>query len=116
VRKSVIASSLIAACTVLAPGAAWADHCVNVSRGAGNAVPWETTRGRWAYISPEVGSFWVFDTPDNFQGGKGDALLENTGACNAARLKGQTGGDVTIDSLNGIWSEDCVNEAAGIGG
>jgi hypothetical protein len=100
---------------VLAPAAAWADHCANVSRGAGNAVPWETVRGRWSYIAPDVGAIWVFDTPDNFHNGRSDGLLDGSGACNASRLQGQTKGDLTIDALNGIWSEDCVNRALGIG-
>jgi hypothetical protein len=110
--RKVLSAGIVAAAVVLSPAAAWADHCVNVSRGAGNAVPWETTRGRWSYIAPDVGAFWVFDTPDNFHGGTADALLENSGACNGSRLMGQTQGDLTIDALNGIWSEDCVNEAA----
>ena len=104
---------------VLAPAAAWADHCVNVSRGTGKAVPWETQRGRWFYIAPDVGAFWVFDTPDNFHGGTADALLEGTGACSASRLIAQTKGDIDIDTLNGIWSEECVNDAlldAGLAG
>jgi hypothetical protein len=93
------------------PTAAWADHCVNVSRGSTNATPWETQRGRWYYIEPDVGAFWVMDTPDNFHNGSADTLLEGTGACNAARLLGQTGGDITIDTLDGIWSEACVDGA-----
>lgn len=115
-RKRLLVPSIVAAVSVLSPAAAWADHCVNLSRGAGNAVPWETTRGRWAFIEPDFGPMWVFDTPDHFQNGKADALLQNSAACNSSRLLGQTKGDVTIDSLNGIWSEDCVNNAAGFGG
>jgi hypothetical protein len=112
-RRKLIAGAVLAAALATAPTAAWADHCVNVSRGQGNAVPWETTRGRWSYIEPEVGAFWVFDTPDHFHAGNADALLEGSAACNAARLQGQTGGQLTIDALNGIWSEECVNQAAG---
>lgn len=116
--KKASFSLAVAAGVVLAPAAAWADHCVNVSRGAGNATPWVTERGRWFFIAPDVGTFWVFDTPDNFQNGKGDALLQNSGACNSSRLSGQTKGalDFGVDALNGIWSEDCVNQAAGFGG
>ena len=113
-RHKLFAGAALTMALVLAPaGTAWADHCVNLSRGAANATPWETTTGRWSYIAPDVGSFWVFDTPDGFHAGTADALLEGSGACNAARLQGQTKGDLTIDSLKGIWSEDCVNEAAG---
>jgi hypothetical protein len=43
-------------------------------------------------------------------------VLDNSRACNSARLNGQTKGDLTIGNLKGIWSEDCVNQAAGIGG
>jgi hypothetical protein len=101
----------IAFAVAAAPGVAWADHCVNVSRGSKNATAWETQRGPWFYIAPDVGSFWVFDTPENFQNGGADALLEGSKACSAARLLGQTKGDVSIDTLNGIWSESCVDAA-----
>lgn len=102
-RKVVVATA--AAITVLAaPSAAWADHCVNLSRGAGNATPWETERGRWFYIEPDLGAFWVMDTPR-------DALLEDSAACNGARLTAQTGGELSIDTLDGIWSESCVEAA-----
>ena len=111
--RKVLSAAFAAVAVLLNPAAAWADHCVNVSRGAGNAVPWETQRGRWFFIAPDVGTFWVFDTPDNFHSGKSDGLLDGSGACNGSRLMGQTKGDVTIDALNGIWSESCVNEAAG---
>jgi len=110
-RRKALAGAAVALAVLASPTAAWADHCVNVSRGQGNAVPWETQRGRWSYIEPDVGAFWVFDTPDNFHGGQADALLEGSAACNGSRLMGQTGGEITIDALNGIWSEDCVNAA-----
>lgn len=109
--KKALIPLAVAVGVVIAPAAAWANNCVNVSRGAGNAVPWETTRGRWFYIAPDVGSFWVFGTPDNFRNGKADALLAGTGACSASRLIGQTKGDIDIDALKGIWSEQCVNDA-----
>ena len=109
----MVSAAMAAGAVLLMPGTAWADHCVNVSRGAGNAQAWETVRGRWIYIAPEVGSFWAFDTPDNFHDGKSDGLLDGSGACNASRLMGQTKGAVSIDALNGIWSESCVNEALG---
>jgi hypothetical protein len=111
-RLKLVTATVIAVGLVAAPGTAWADHCANVSRGAGNAVPWETTRGRWSYIAPDVGAIWVFDTPDNFHHGTSDGLLDGSAACNAARLQGQTGGVLTLDNLKGIWSEDCVNQAA----
>jgi hypothetical protein len=115
-KKALFAFAVVVG-VVLSPAAAWANHCANVSRAAGNAVPWETQRGRWFYIEPEVGPIWVFLTPDNFRNGGADALLENTGACNASRLLGQTKGELSIDSLKGIWSEECVNDAAaGLGG
>jgi hypothetical protein len=110
-RHKLAVGAALAFAVVAAPTAAWADHCVNVSRGAGNATPWETQRGRWTYIAPDVGAFWVFDTPDNFHGGNADALLEGSKACNGSRLMGQTKGVISIDALNGIWSEDCVNAA-----
>jgi len=109
--KIFVAAPMAAAAVLLSPAAAWADHCVNVSRGAGNAVPWETERGRWFYIAPDVGAFWAFDTPDNFHNGKSDGLLDGSAACNSSRLMGQTQGELSIDALNGIWSEDCVNAA-----
>ena len=117
--KKALFPLAVAMGVVIAPAAAWANDCANVSRGAGNAVPWETQRGRWFYIAPDVGTFWVFETPDNFRNGKADALLEDTGACSASRLLGQTKGDIDIATLNGIWSEQCVNDAlldAGLAG
>src|SRR3954453_6588107 len=109
----VLAGAGLALGIILSPGVAWADHCANLSRGSGNAVPWETTRGRWSYIQPDVGAIWVFDTPDNFHNGVSDGLLDGSGACTAARLQGQTGGNLSADALHGIWSEDCVNAAVG---
>ena len=114
-RAKLLVSFAIAGAVVFAPTAAFADHCVNLSRGAGNAVPWETTRGRWFFIAPDIGPIWVFSTPENFRHGEADALLEDSPACNGSRLLGQ-GKD---DSLSGIWSEDCANTAiadAGLGG
>ena len=109
--KKALLPLAVAVGVMLAPAAAWADHCANLSRGAGNAVPWETVRGRWSYIAPDVGPIWVFATPDNFHNGRSDGLLDGSGACNASRLSGQTKGVLTPDNLKGIWSEDCVNEA-----
>jgi hypothetical protein len=110
-RIKLLSCALVAGTVMLSPAAAWADHCANLSRGAGNAKPWETVRGRWSYIAPDVGAIWVFDTPDNFHDGRSDGLLDGSGACNPSRLLGQTKGDLTIDALKGIWSEDCVNAA-----
>jgi hypothetical protein len=112
-RHKLLVTSLVGLGVAFAPAAAWADHCANLSRGAGNAIPWETTRGRWTFIEPDIGAIWVMDTPDNFQNGKGDGLLDNSGACNGSRLAGQTK-NFTGD-VKGIWSEECFNEAAGIG-
>ena len=109
--KILVAAPMAVAAVLLSPAAAWADHCANLSRGAGNAVPWETQRGRWSYIAPDVGAIWVFDTPDNFHNGKSDGLLDGSGACNGSRLMGQTKGVLSLDALKGIWSEDCVNAA-----
>ena len=115
--RKMLAGAVLAGAVALSPAtAAWADHCANLSRGAGNAVPWETVRGRWSYIAPDVGPIWVFDTPDNFHDGKSDGLLDGSGACNGSRLQGQTKGDLTPDSLAGIWSEECVNQALGLPG
>ncbi len=115
-KKHMLAAPLVAAAVFLSPVAAWADHCANLSRGAGNAVPWETVRGRWSFIAPDAGPIWVYDTPDNFHDGKSDGHLDGSGACNASRHQGQTKGDLTPDSLQGIWSEECVNEALGLPG
>jgi hypothetical protein len=111
VRRKLVVGAAIAFGVALAPGVAWADHCINVSRGSTNVTAWETQRGPWFYIAPDVGSFWVFETPENFQNGEADALLEGSKACSAPRLIGQTKGDVSIDALNGIWSEGCVDAA-----
>ena len=114
--KMFVAAPLAAAAVLLAPAAAWADHCANLSRGAGNAVPGVTERGRWFFFEPEPGfQIWLFDTPDNFHDGRSDGLLDGSGACNAPRLLGQTH-QLTTDTVQGIWSEECFNEAAsGIG-
>ena len=80
--KKALLPLAVAVGVMLAPAAAWADHCANLSRGAGNAVPWETVRGRWSYIAPDVGPIWVFATPDNFHNGRSDGLLDGSGACN----------------------------------
>lgn len=123
--KKALFPLAVAMGVVLAPAAAWANDCVNLSRGTGGpkTVPWETTRGRWWFIVPDVGPLWAFGTPDNFRNGKAGALLEGTGACSASRLLGQTKGEVDfdtlIDDLNGIWSQQCVNDAlldAGVAG
>jgi hypothetical protein len=117
--NKLLTAFAVTSAVVLAPAAAFANDCANLSRGAGNAVPWETTRGRWSFIAPDVGELWVFSTPDNFHNGTADALLEDSPACNGSRLLGQTKGELTIDNLKGIWSEECVNTAAadaGIGG
>jgi len=111
----MLAGALVAGAVCLSPAAAWADHCANLSRGAGNAVAWETQRGRWSFIAPDIGPIWVFDTPDNFHDGRSDGLLDGSGACNASRLAGQTKGDLTPGTLKGIWSETCVNAALGLG-
>lgn len=111
-RKKMLAGALLAGAVVLSPAAAWADHCGNLSRGAGNAVPGETQRGRWFFVEPQPGfQLWVFDTPDNFHNGKSDGLLDGSGACNASRLLGQTH-QLSTDTVQGIWSEECFNEAA----
>ncbi len=113
-RTKLLASLAIAGAVVLAPATAFANDCANLSRGAGKAVPWETSRGRWFFIAPDIGEIWVFSTPENFQNGKADALLEDSPACNGSRLLGQS----KDDNLSGIWSEDCFNTAiidAGLG-
>ncbi len=107
-RTKLFASFAVTGAVILAPAAAFADDCANLSRGAGNAVPWETTRGRWFFIEPDIGQIWVFGVPENFQNGRADALLENSGACNGARLLGQS----KDDQLSGIWSEECFDRAA----
>jgi len=114
-RTKMLAAALLAGAVVLSPAAAWADHCANLSRGAGNADP-GTERGRWLLVSADdIGDIWVFNTPDNFHDGRSDGLLDGSGACNASRLLGQTH-QLTTDTVQGIWSEECFNEAAsGIG-
>jgi len=118
-RIKIFAGALfVAAAVALSPAAAWANHCSNFSRGAGNAVPGETERGRWFFIAPEPEfQVWVFGTPENFRNGTADALLDGTGACNAARLGGQTKGILTADTLKGIWTPECLIDAgADLGG
>jgi hypothetical protein len=111
-RIKLLSSALVAGAVILSPAAAWADHCANLSRGAGNATAGETQRGRWFFIEPQPGfQIWVFDTPDNFHNGVSDGLLDGSGACNASRLLGQTK-QLSTDTVHGIWSEDCFNEAA----
>lgn len=112
-RRKVVGGALVAAAVVLAPGVAWADECVNFSRGAGRATAWETTRGRWTFIAPDLGEFWVFDSPDGFQNGRTGALLDGSEACRAERLQGHTQGVLEVDRLKGIWSEQCVMSALG---
>jgi len=96
---------------------AFAHDCANLSRPQGNAEPF-SSKGRWTYIpeseSEVPGGIWVLDNPAGFGGQSGheDALLDGTGACNNARLTGQTGGGVDFSALKGIWSEDCVIQAA----
>ncbi len=114
-RNKLFASIAITSAVVLAPAAAFANDCANLSRGAGNAVAWETSRGRWFFIEPDIGEIWVFSTPENFRNGTADALLEGSAACNGSRLLGQTK-KLTSDSLQGIWSEECFNAAAGDAG
>lgn len=117
-RHKLFASIAITGAVVLAPAAAFANDCANLSRGAGKAVPWETIRGRWSFIEPDIGAIWVFSTPENFRNGTADALLDGSAACNASRLLGQTK-KLTRDSLQGIWSLECFDAAAadaGIGG
>jgi len=109
--RKVLVGGAISVAVLATPTAAWADHCVNVSRGPGNATPWETQRGRWFFIEPDLGAFWVMDTPDNFHNGDAEALLDGSGACNGSRLTGQTGGALSIDTLDGVWSEACVDSA-----
>lgn len=114
-RTKLLVSLGIAGAVVLAPAAAFANDCANLSRKAGNAVPWETVRGRWFFIEPDIGQIWVFSTPENFQNGRATALLEDSPACNGSRLLGQA----KDDSVSGIWSEDCFNAAfidAGLAG
>ena len=115
-RMKMWAGTVVAAAVVvLSPAAAWADHCANLSRGAGNAIAWQTQRGRWFFIEPDIGPIWVFDTPDNFHNGTSNGLLDGSGACNAARLLGQTK-QLSTDTVHGIWSEECFNEAqSGLG-
>ena len=116
-RIKLLAGACIAGAVALNPAAAWANHCANLSRGAGNAIPWETSRGRWFFLEPEPGfQIWVFETPENFHNGTSDGLLDGSGACNASRLLGQTH-QLTTDTVRGIWSEECFDEAAsGLGG
>lgn len=118
VKKALVPLALTIG-MVLAPAAAWANHCANLSRGAGNAVPFETVRGRWFLVDAgeDVGLIWVFQSPENFHNGRSDGLLDGSGACNASRLRGHTR-NFTSDTVHGIWSEECFNDAladAGIG-
>lgn len=116
-RKLLVAIPMTAAAVLLGPASAWANDCANLSRGAGNAVAWETSRGRWFFIEPDIGPIWVFGVPDNFRNGTADALLEGSAACNGSRLLGQAHDVLDPRQPKGIWSEQCFNDAlADLGG
>ncbi len=118
--KRLIAVSLAAVGLLIGTAApAFAHDCANLSRPQGNATAFQA-KGRWLYI-PEAesevpGGIWVFDNPAGFGGKSGheSVLLDGTGACSASRLNGQTGGELDFDALKGIWSQDCVLQAAGL--
>lgn len=102
---------LLAVMLVLSADPAWANGCGNFSRTSNGATPWETSRGRWFLISTEIGTFWVFGTPDNFMNGKGDGSLLDGARCPQARLLGQLQGTEDSTQLTGIWSESCFERA-----
>lgn len=116
--KKALFPLAVAVGVVLTPSAALANTCFNISRGTQNATPNETERARWFLLEvEELGrAIWVFGTPENFQNGKGESLLD-LAACPTARLLGQTQGELEFDALNGVWGESCVTNALeGIGG
>lgn len=113
-RTLVVVGGALAALAVFS-GSAAADDCVNFSRPANGATPWETTRGRWTLISTnEVGTVWAFDTPDGYldHNSKGDALLDMA-RCPTGRLTAQLQGELDASGLKGIWSEGCFIKASG---
>jgi hypothetical protein len=56
---------------------------------------------------------WAFDNPVGFggQSGHDHDLLDGTGACNTARLSGQTQATLNPNAAKGIWSQECFEEA-----
>ena len=115
-RKFIVAAACSVAVLAI-PSTAWAHDCANLSRPAGSSSG--QTAGRWVYISEAdsgvPGGLWAFDNPAGFGGKSGHdpVLLSGTGACNAARLSGQTGGSLQVVDLKGIWSGDCFVQAGG---
>lgn len=108
-RGFVIAGSATLGVLLLG-GTASASDCGNFSR-ATNGTPWETARGRWFLISTDIGTFWVFGSPENFMNGAGNAILDNA-ACPTGRLAGQLRGTLDPAEISGIWSEGCFERAA----
>lgn len=110
-NKILVGSALSLAMLVGSASAAWANHCANLSRTAGDTALF-TEKGRWFLVPiPELGgATWVFGSPDNFMNGQGDALLDNA-TCPAARLTAQIGDPPSPANLKGIWSESCAEKA-----
>ena len=115
--KKFLAGAALVVGLLAVPTAAWAHDCVNLSRAPGGDFQ---AQGRWVFIpeseSGVPGGFWAFDNPSGFGGNSGHApvLLDGTGACNEARLSGQTQGSMFVGDAKGIWSEDCYIEAGGV--
>ena len=113
-RRFLVAVGVIVGCLAI-PATAWAHDCVNVSRKPGTEA--FEQKGKWTYLPPEVipvaEGAWAFDNPEGFGGNSGhaDVLLDGTGACNTARLSGQTQGTFDPNAAKGIWSGECFEAA-----
>jgi hypothetical protein len=114
-RKKFLLALGVVVVSVVTPTAAWAHDCVNVSRKPGSEA--FETKGKWLYLPPGViptdDGAWAFDNPEGFGGnsGHGHVLLDGTGACNTARLTGQTKGSFDPNDAKGIWGGDCFEAA-----
>jgi hypothetical protein len=114
-RKFLVSVGLAAAIVVVVPATAWAHDCVNVSRKPGSEA--FEQQGKWIYLPPCVipvaEGAWAFDNPEGFGGNSGHdhVLLDGTGACNTARLSGQTQGTFDPNAAKGIWSGECFEAA-----
>jgi hypothetical protein len=114
-RKVIVVLGIVVGSLAI-PATAWAHNCVNVSRKPGSEA--FEQKGKWFYIPPSAemplaDGAWGFDTPQGFGGesGHGHVLLDGTGACNTARLSGQTQGTFNPNAAKGIWSGDCFDAA-----
>ena len=105
-RRFIVAGGLALTATLTLAGPALADDCANLSRTTTHDADF-TTKGRWTLFDTgeDVGKIWAFDKP-----GEDAVLLDGSHACTFTRLNAQSKND---GSANGIWSEECFEEAVG---